>query len=209
MSLWYPTRRFPPKPHASSHLAGGSDQLFDQNLNTTDEPTFAGIIIPEDKRIRSGTYGRPRYVPLPLTTAYCLPTPDVKEFVLENPSLDVLSAGMRVRYNSEGTYHILFPSRLNLFVLPDYPSFIGSFEYEFYIEDISGTVNIYLELVEFDMGVFWDTLIDSFDSVERIAGTIDVNQPQLPLIGYRIEVPSGGYVQILFYEPRIGGYEEI
>ena len=36
---------FPPEAHASTHLPGGSDQLFDQSLNTSDSPTFAGITI--------------------------------------------------------------------------------------------------------------------------------------------------------------------
>ena len=34
-----------PKAHASSHLPGGSDQLFDQSLNTTDSPSFAQVTI--------------------------------------------------------------------------------------------------------------------------------------------------------------------
>ena len=35
--------QFPPEPHASSHRVGGADQLFDQNLNTTDSVKFANI----------------------------------------------------------------------------------------------------------------------------------------------------------------------
>jgi len=35
--------QFPPEPHASNHLPGGSDQLFDQSLNTTDDVKFNTI----------------------------------------------------------------------------------------------------------------------------------------------------------------------
>ena len=40
--------QFPPEPHASSHRVGGADQLFDQNLNTTDSVKFANLEVSEN-----------------------------------------------------------------------------------------------------------------------------------------------------------------
>ena len=40
--------KFPPEPHASSHLPNGDDPLFDQSLNTTDSPKFAGLTVDSD-----------------------------------------------------------------------------------------------------------------------------------------------------------------
>jgi len=60
MSLVYPNRRFPPLPHAETHLAGGSDQLFDQNLNTTDSPRFASLTV--DGKAQVGSLGIGSYV---------------------------------------------------------------------------------------------------------------------------------------------------
>jgi len=42
---------YPPEAHASSHLPGGSDQLFDQSLNTTDTVTFAGLTVNGDATV--------------------------------------------------------------------------------------------------------------------------------------------------------------
>jgi len=54
LSLWHPNRKFPPLPHASKHLAGGEDQLFDQNLNTTNIVTFDEVKATTRMRVKGG-----------------------------------------------------------------------------------------------------------------------------------------------------------
>jgi hypothetical protein len=41
-----------PNAHAASHAAGGTDELFDQSLNTDDRPAFAGIDVIEGQNIK-------------------------------------------------------------------------------------------------------------------------------------------------------------